>query len=232
MTRRPESLHFVYGVLWIRVVVRRKRMQHVRGCNSLWRWNSSGRRVIWYHWWFCIKRLGINFWRYRNLNKFGWRNYLLNYFWRQRLQRVNDNSLWNRLFDNLLDERLIIFIVLTQRNVLGPKLFGPLFDEFHFVNWNGTLAINPLPLNNMFVLHLHYRGNRADISVRHKSKTSWLLSSLVFKYYTVLQHAELSKVCSEVKECEIVWKASNKNLPILRIRKVYSWFTWNVWFSF
>ena len=74
--------------------------------------------------------------------------------------------------------KILIFCILNLLLIsLGYK--------FHLVNWNCTLAVNPFALNCMSVLQIHYSCYTIDIFVGYKTKSSRLLSTLIFQNYTI-----------------------------------------------
>ena len=81
---------------------------------------------------------------------------------------------------NLTRRRLgdiLVLINFLETNVL-INLLGQL-DSSHLSNGDGTFAINPFALNDVFVLELHNSMNTANVVVGYKAKTSWLLCPLV-----------------------------------------------------
>jgi len=69
----------------------------------------------------------------------------------------------------------------------------------------------------MIISLFHNLRNIINISISHKSKTSWLASTLIFKNHTILKLSKLSKIISECLQQQVMRQTSNENLPILRV---------------
>ncbi len=69
----------------------------------------------------------------------------------------------------------------------------------------------------MIISLFHHLRNIINISISHKSKTSRLASTLIFKNHTILKLSKLSKIISKGLQQQVMRQTSNENLPILRV---------------
>lgn len=104
---------------------------------------------------------------------------------------------------------LSILVFVISRSLL---LFR--FDS----RWNRSLAINPLPLDGVLLLHLHYLVHCGEGLVGHEPETSRFPSPLVLQDRAVLDLSKLQEKHFEVLVCQVVWQSSNENLPVLWIQ--------------
>jgi hypothetical protein len=97
---------------------------------------------------------------------------------------------------------------VSLRNILG-----------NLSSWDGSLAFDPLVLNCVRVLERHDVVCRRQRGVCHEAKATRLSCSFVFEDRTIFNYAELNEVLSKLFICEVVRKASDENLPKLRIHE-------------
>ena len=84
---------------------------------------------------------------------------------------------------------------------------------------NCPLAVNPLPLDSMWVLHAHYIFERIYAFVSDKAEPTRLSGPFVFQNGTILNLAILHKVLLEFLVAQVVRKAANEYLSELVIHR-------------
>lgn len=86
---------------------------------------------------------------------------------------------------------------------------------FHLLDRNCALDVDPLVLDHVFLLQLQHKVHTANVAVGHKAKAARLVSPLVLQDDTVLDHAEVFKVGSEVAELKVVGQTANEHFSEL-----------------
>ena len=100
--------------------------------------------------------------------------------------------LWNHLRDSWrLDQNLLSNLALN-------------LNQFHFLDWNCTLAVDPLVSEDVVVLQLHDFSDILYVDVGHKAETSWLIRTFVLQNDAVFQPAILLKICAKLLLFQIV----------------------------
>lgn len=99
----------------------------------------------------------------------------------------------------------------------GLTLFGLELNQLHLVDRNGTLAVDPLVVDEVLVLIFHHDRDTLNGAVRHKPKASGLVGLFVFEDDAVFQNAEVTKVVSELVDRQVVRKTSHEYLSVLRV---------------
>jgi hypothetical protein len=95
--------------------------------------------------------------------------------------------------------------------------FLSLLDGLDFLKWNGTLAVDPFAIYVVLVVHINYLDNALDIFVSDEPKATWLLSSFVPHYHTIIHWSKLQEILTEMHLLKIMRQSTDKNLFILRI---------------
>ena len=84
---------------------------------------------------------------------------------------------------------------------------------------NCPLAVNPLPLDSMWVLHAHYIFERIYAFVSDKAEPTRLPGPFIFQNGTIFNLAILHKVLLEFLVAQVVRKAANEYLSELVIHR-------------
>ena len=71
----------------------------------------------------------------------------------------------------------------------------------HFIDGNGTFAVDPFALDVVLVSHQHYFSYTTYIVVCNEPKASWFVCPLVLQNHAVFQISELSEVISKLHQC-------------------------------
>ena len=100
--------------------------------------------------------------------------------------------IWREILNRILKYRLrlwclgiLLLLLWNLTLVQAHRLYISRGQVLHLVNRYSTLAIHPLTLDCMLILHLHYARNRIDVLIGHKAKSSRFLCPFVFQDNTV-----------------------------------------------
>ena len=108
---------------------------------------------------------------------------------------------------------LVVPLALTH---LGAGLLGD-HDLFHLLDGHGTLHIDPLVGDDVFLLQLEDEVHTADVSVGDEAETAWLIRPLVLQNHRVFDLPKVSEVVLESGQLEVVGETADEDFAELGI---------------
>lgn len=81
----------------------------------------------------------------------------------------------------------LLGLCLLNLNIIDFRIvFLLLFEEFYFVKRYGTLAIDPLAVDEVIVSQIDHFAHAANVAVGHETEPAWFLRPLFLNYHAVI----------------------------------------------